>query len=275
MNACIFGFLVCFLSLGCSAHIHTHTPESIPGQELLVATYNIRHGVGTDGKLDLSRALEVIRDLDIDVIALQEVDEKVSRSGGVDQAQWLAKQLNMYFAFGSFMPYQGGQYGLAILSKFPIASYTEWRLTDGNEPRVALAADIVLPNSRLCTAVAVHFDWVKDDGFRFTQAAETIGNLESCELPWIVFGDFNDVPQSRTMQAFYAIGKPIKSSGGELLSFPAENPEIAIDSIIVGPPDQWAVSEGRVINEPIASDHRPVRGVLWLRNLAGTKRTKN
>mgnify|MGYP001376150304 CR=1 FL=1 len=229
--------------------------------------------MGIDGRLDLPRTLQVLKDLDADVIALQEVDENVTRSEEVDQAAWLAGRLNMHYAFGSFMDYQGGRYGLAILSRYPIASFKEWVLTEGNEPRVALAANITFPNSRQCTAVAVHFDWVADDAFRFMQASETIQHLQLCSTPWIVFGDFNDVPGSRTMEGFYSIGTQIEGTENGLRSFPADTPRVAIDSIIAGPPEHWIVGKGVVVNEPNASDHRPVRATLELRNSPIKKRT--
>jgi len=85
-----------------------------------VGTYNIKHGLGNDGRLDLRRAGALLKNLQLDVIGIQEVDQNVRRSGGIDQANALGKQLEMHSAFGSFMDYQGGRYGLAILSKYPI-----------------------------------------------------------------------------------------------------------------------------------------------------------
>ena len=232
---------------------------------MCVATYNIRHGVGMDGKLNLSRTLKTIEGLNADIIALQEVDQLATRSGQVDQVAWLASRMNMYSAFGAFMDFQGGQYGLAILSRYPIHSSEEWRLTDGNEPRVALAANVILPDGQVFTAVAVHFDWVSDDAFRFTQASETARLLKQLATPWIVFGDFNDTPGSRTMDQFYSIGSGIRPPTGDLFSFPADLPEIEIDSIIAGPPQQWIVNEGTVIEDSATSDHRPVTAILRLK----------
>ena len=133
-----------------------------------------------DGTLDLKRTLKTLESLKADIIALQEVDDQARRSGGVDQASWLAEQLNMHAAYGSFMDFQGGRYGLAMLSRQPIESQETWRLPDGNEPRVALAARILTDSGETITAISVHFDWVKDDGFRFAQAT---GRLSICSAP--------------------------------------------------------------------------------------------
>ena len=82
-------------------------------------TYNVKHGAGMDSQLDLSRSAQVLADLKADFIALQEVDLAAKRSGFSNQVNALAGQLDMHPAFGAFMPYQSGQYGMAILSQAP------------------------------------------------------------------------------------------------------------------------------------------------------------
>ncbi len=154
------------------------TSSSGTSAPIRVATYNIKHGRGMDGVLDLERTLATLKSLNADVIALQEVDDQARRSGGVDQASWLAEQLGMQAAFGAFMDFQGGRYGLAILSRRPILSRESWRLPEGNEPRVALATRIETYAGEMVTAVAVHFDWVRDDGFRYAQALETLRQVQ-------------------------------------------------------------------------------------------------
>ena len=118
-----------FLAAGCRAPYAGDEPSITPGPpSMRIATYNIRHGRGSDDVLDLDRTARAIAALDADIVALQEVDEKVRRSGNVDQAATLGKVLGMYHAFGSFMDYDGGRYGLAILSRWPIESFESWRL---------------------------------------------------------------------------------------------------------------------------------------------------
>nr|MCS5617336.1 endonuclease/exonuclease/phosphatase family protein [Pirellulales bacterium] len=87
---------------------------------LRVVSFNIRHGVGMDGRLDLDRTAAVLRRLESDLVAIQEVDENCRRSGGVDQAAALGKALGMEHRFGEFMDHDGGRYGLAVLSRLPI-----------------------------------------------------------------------------------------------------------------------------------------------------------
>ena len=229
-----------------------------------MATYNIKHGRGMDSSLNLERTLATLASLDADIIALQEVDDQARRSGGVDQASWLAERLGMHAAFGAFMDFQGGRYGLAILSRQPIQSQTSWRLPEGNEPRVALATRIETETGEVITAVAVHFDWVKDDGFRYAQALETLRLIQTLDTPWIAFGDFNDVPESRTMNAFRQVGRDATKPRDSAATFPADQPRIEIDYIMTGPPSAWEPTSAWVIPESVASDHRPVVTDLFL-----------
>lgn len=255
--------LLMIVLMGCSSL--KGTPESRhPSAVIRAATYNIKHGRGMDGTVDLERTATTLEALDAHIIALQEVDDRAERSGGVDQAAWLAERLGMHAAYGSFMDFQGGRYGLAILSRTPIESHQSWRLPDGNEPRVALAARIRNDSGEMFTAVVVHFDWVSDDGFRFAQASETITRLESLDTPWIIFGDFNDVPDSRTMEAFERIGRNASKSPASAATFPSDQPEIEIDYIFSGPPERWHPAIAEVIPESITSDHRPVMTELLL-----------
>src|SRR5690606_31050870 len=81
------------------------------------------------------------------------------------------------------------------------------RLTEGKEPRVALAIEIGQPGVSTLTIINVHFDWVGDDGFRYTQASEVARYLDDIRNPYILAGDFNDQPGSRTLDLFQARAK--------------------------------------------------------------------
>jgi endonuclease/exonuclease/phosphatase family metal-dependent hydrolase len=160
------------------------------------------------------------------------------------------------------MDYQGGAYGMAILTRYPIESVTEVPLPEGNEPRTALAVRVALPDERPLTIVNVHFDWVRDDGFRFAQA-EALGKyLDGLNGLYIVFGDFNDVPDSRTLKLFKARAGEAAKPAGDRFTFSATRPEKEIDHIFFAPASAWRARDVRVIDEPLASDHRPVVAVL-------------
>lgn len=232
---------------------------------LRVVSYNIRHGRGMDGEVNLERTAAVLRELTPDVVALQEVDNQVTRSGGTDQAAVLGGLLGMEHAFGSFMDYQGGQYGMAILSRHPIVRVDPVTLPEGNEPRVALAVELEMPGGRRIMVVSVHFDWVADDGLRFAQAEHLAGYLDALEVPYLLVGDFNDEPSSRTLGLFRSRAIEAAKPAGAGFTFPSGEPEKEIDYLFAAPAAAWDVGTATVIAEREASDHRPVLGVVTLK----------
>jgi endonuclease/exonuclease/phosphatase family metal-dependent hydrolase len=232
--------------------------------DLRVVSYNIRHGRGMDSEVNLERTAAVLRQLSPDIVGLQEVDNRVTRSGGEDQAAVLGGLLGMEHAFGAFMDYQGGQYGMAILSRYPIVRVDPVRLPEGNEPRIALAVELALPGGARVMVVNVHFDWVGDDGFRFAQAEHLAAYLDALTLPYLLVGDFNDEPPSRTLGVFRTRAVEVAKPGGAGFTFPAAEPEREIDYLFAGPGAAWAVGAGEVVPEREASDHRPVLGMVTL-----------
>jgi endonuclease/exonuclease/phosphatase family metal-dependent hydrolase len=230
-----------------------------------VASYNIKHGRGNDNVVDLARTAGVLRALAPDVVGLQEMDREAERSGTVDEARRLGESLGLHHAFGRFMDFQGGAYGMGVLTRFPITQSREVRLPDGNEPRVALAVDVRLPDGRPLTIVNVHFDWVADDGFRFAQAQKLTEFLDALTHPYILLGDFNDEPGSRTLGLFTARAAEAVKPRDNRLTFSSTAPVKEIDFIFMAPREAWTAGEVRVIEERMASDHRPLLGVLTLR----------
>ncbi|ELP32150.1 endonuclease/exonuclease/phosphatase [Rhodopirellula baltica SWK14] len=89
---------------------------------LRVLSYNIHHGRGTDGKIDLDRLANVIRSVDPDLVAVQEVDQNTRRNGMVNQVETLAVQTSLHGEFAKQIDYDGGEYGQAVLSKYPVES---------------------------------------------------------------------------------------------------------------------------------------------------------
>src|SRR5678815_3613975 len=110
-----FALLVIFaLVLFCSGFSATAK------RKLRVMTYNIHVGVGMDKKLDLQRIADVINKEKPDLVGLQEVDRGVKRTEGKDEIAELAAMTRMHFAFAPNLDYQGGKYGVAILSRMPL-----------------------------------------------------------------------------------------------------------------------------------------------------------
>ena len=189
---CFFSSLFVFVALtGCK-------PHKVTPIIFRVMTYNIHHGEGQDGKLDLERIAKVISDANADAVALQEVDQNTQRTGGVDMATDLAKRTNMHVAFGANLDFQGGKYGTAILSKHPIESVENHVLKQARdgEPRGVLQAVLNVGQGRVLFA-GTHLDHTKDQAERLfseTQFDDLFAKFE--DLPAIFCGDFNDTPDS-------------------------------------------------------------------------------
>jgi len=236
-----------------------------PGRPLRVVTYNIHHGEGVDAKLDLARIAGVITAQKPDLVAVQEVDVRTRRTSSVDQAAGLAKLTGMHVAFGRTIDYQGGQYGNAVLSRFPVEKI-ETHSLPGEEPaerRGALAVT-VRPWGRdegVVTFVATHFDHQREPD-RIRQVKE-INRLfvKDDGAPVILAGDLNAVPDSEPMRVLL---KEWTDAGGAngAATVPADKPRRRIDYVLLRPSSGWRVVETLVVEEPLASDHRPLLAVV-------------
>lgn len=161
---------------------------------LTIMTYNIHSGVGADLKLDLDRIADLIRDQAADIVGLCEVDQGTRRSGRVDQARYIAERLGYYYAYGPNFMYDGGAFGNAVLSRYPIVSSTNHPLPNihFNEPRGLLEAQIDTGGGILNVFVT-HLDVEYADS-RLTQARAVVEISSKAGGPKIVMGDFNASP---------------------------------------------------------------------------------
>ncbi|HEX6976479.1 MAG TPA: endonuclease/exonuclease/phosphatase family protein, partial [Vicinamibacterales bacterium] len=138
----------------------------------------------------------------------------------------------------------------------------EIALPEGNEPRTALSVRVRTPGGEALTIVNVHFDWVDDDRFRFAQAEALAKHLDTLTTPYILLGDFNDEPGSRTLALFRKRAGEAAKPPADRFTFSSTEPAKEIDFIFFAPPSRWRAREVRVIDERVASDHRPVLAVL-------------
>lgn len=229
---------------------------------LRVLAYNIRHGAGIDDSVDLRRAAAVINRLRPDLVALQEIDSATTRTAGIDQAQRLGTLTNMNAVFGGFMEYREGQYGMALLSRYPIVEFTNHRLPDGLEPRTALAI-AVQPPDFLGSIVMVGIHLYATEAERLAQAERLIDIFADDPRPVVLVGDFNSQPESPVIDLLSRRWS-IPPKSGNRLTFPSDQPAREIDYVMLRPAARFEVLEYRVIDEPVASDHRPVLLVVRL-----------
>jgi endonuclease/exonuclease/phosphatase family metal-dependent hydrolase len=163
---------------------------------LKVMTFNIHHGEGTDNRFDLPGIAAIIRESGADIVGLQEVDQRTTRSGRVDQLNVIAEHLGFYYAFGPHFPYMGGNYGLGVLSRYPIVTYRVYPLptAPGVEAKSLLQATVDI-NGTLIDVFVIHFE-VRNEAVRQAQADEASAIAARSQLPAVFMGDFNALPNS-------------------------------------------------------------------------------
>lgn len=212
-----------------------------------------------DGKFDYERLADTIRKLNPDVVALQEVDNKTQRANGTDQAKKLGELLEMNHVFGNALYFSGGQYGEAVLSRFPVkeaqAHHLPYRF--GNEPRTALAVRVA-PDNGLPEFVFVGTHLCHESSETRVEQTKELNQLFTArsELPIIMAGDLNARPDSSAMQVL------LKENWIDAVA-----PDSRIDYILLRKNDPWEIVETTIVDEPIVSDHDPILTVLkWSGN---------
>lgn len=231
---------------------------------LRILCYNIHHcnPPSKPGIIDVDAIAKVINDSKPDIVALQEVDVHTGRSGsGLHQAEELARKTGMLSYFAKAIDYDGGEYGVAILSKFPMESAMKFELptapgTNG-EPRILATAVITIPGNQKIRFACTHLDAQKNDTNRILQIARINEILKEETLPVIIAGDFNATPESRVINKLDTEFKRSCLTGCGF-TIPQVNPTKTIDYIAFKPLNAFTVAKHRVINEPYASDHLPV-----------------
>lgn len=226
-------------------------------------SYNIRHGIGMDTILDLSRSAEIIKAVSPDLCGLQEIDNYCSRSERVGQTEFLAKYSSMRGTFGKFMNYQGGEYGMATLTSKRLLSTKLLSLPDGKyEPRISIVHTVEVGEGTIISFANVHFDWIEgEDGIasRLSQAITLVGYLDSLDFPVVIIGDFNCMPDSPTMKYFNHQGFEFADKGSDNLSFQGDK-HGEIDHLIIRNSKNlhFNVKSVYLLDHPIVSDHRPL-----------------
>jgi endonuclease/exonuclease/phosphatase family metal-dependent hydrolase len=223
-----------------------------------VATYNVHRAVGTDGRTDPERILAVLREIDADVYALQEVE---AHDEGADMLAWLGKQLGFHSVPGTTLKRKDGHFGNGLLSRFPIRSR---RLTDlswrGREPRGAIAIDIDCSGSEL-RVVATHL------GLRPAERRDQVQQLlhlfrERPDDHSVLLGDLNE---------WFLWGRPLRRLHRHFretpspATFPSFMPVLALDRIWAHP--RAMLARLLVHRTPLArraSDHLPLVAELEL-----------
>ena len=249
--------------LGCAARPGT------PTGNLRVMVYNIHAGKDAAGADNLERVAALIRETAADIVLLQEVDRGTRRSGGVDQPAVLARSTGLRVAFGRSLIYQGGEYGLAVLSRWPIMSQRtvplpvnppQERSGSSYEPRVALEVGIASPFGEV-TVVNTHIDASRDDRWRRQEIVTVLAIADSARGVLLMGGDLNSTPDGEIQHTVRTRGLRDAwltcGSGGPTggLTYPADSVVKRIDYLYLR--DDSGCARADVIATR-ASDHRPL-----------------
>lgn len=251
----LFLFTVALVGFAASAHAAAPAKPRM----LRVLSYNIHHGEGVDGRLELTRLAGIISASGADLVALQEVDQKTTRSKRIDQAAELAELTGLRHAYGKAMDYQGGAYGQALLSRWPLEEFTVHPLPNPAkvEPRIAISAIVRPPGMPAVRVIGTHLDASREDTARLQQAAALNELFAKDDTLTVLMGDLNARPESAVMKPLFAVWADA-SIGNPLPTIPAKKPTGRIDYVLLRPAGVWRVMSSTVLPEAIASDHRPL-----------------
>lgn len=245
----------------CAGLICVFAVFSLSAQESLkILSYNIHHGnppsLGA-GQIDLPAIAKVINESGADIIGLQEVDVNVTRSGSVDQIKELADMTQTEYFFAKGIDLQGGEYGVAILSKLPIQETESFLLPmpKSGEQRVMAAVHVRTAGGTDVVFITTHLDLYEKN--RIEQAGFIKEYAESNKDKAVILtGDLNDRPDSKVIEILDGVFT--RSQIEEGYTFPEVNPNREIDYIMINDAVKAEVKEHIIIEEEYASDHRPL-----------------
>lgn len=229
---------------------------------LNVLTYNIHHGnppTREKGYIELNTIAETIRKTDPDLVALQELDSVTIRSGKVFQLAVLADMLDMHYYYGKAIDYEGGGYGVGILSKYPISEARTIKLPNvpdfAGETRVLALVKVTLPDDKEIYFGSTHLDVTLEDN-RLLQTAEIATIAGKLKTPVVIGGDFNSTEEKAPMVELFKYFKDASTIKGPTI--PVINPKRRIDYIVYRMPNDFEVESEKVLTaDNYGSDHLP------------------
>lgn len=228
-------------------------------KQLTIASYNIRHGA--DVSMDWSRLAEIIRQSDADVVGIQEVDVGTHRIGGADTVAGLSETAGLpYSLFIPAMRFDGGQYGTAILSRYPILRSEICPLDAGSfEPRAFGCTTLEMPDGSRLYFLNTHLSYEsrEQQALQFRQLAEWIIEHVPEDSPAVLTGDFNTED--------FAAFTPLTDIGFSLVNNSTHtyktfrSPPLAIDNVVYRATELSLQEQGMIDSDH--SDHN----LLWCR----------
>jgi endonuclease/exonuclease/phosphatase family metal-dependent hydrolase len=252
----------CVIWAGCSTMTRSPAP-------IRVLTYNIHAGKDAQQVDNLERIAALIDSAAADIVLLQEVDRRTQRARGVDHFAELRRLTGMYGFFGKSLDFQGGEYGIAVLSRWPADSVRAFVLKiDGPpegstyEPRSALHVRVQTPAGSL-DVVNTHLDARASGAFRRQELVAILAHMKQAVAggaPLLFGGDLNARPATDDVTAVaFALSDAFATCGvGAGETFPAHAPDRRIDYIFF----RGARCRTARVIKTQASDHRPMLAIM-------------
>ena len=231
---------------------------------LRVATYNIHKGRGLDQRVQIGRIVDVLREIDGDIIALQEVLSIEGKKPKDHQARFIAREMGFHYRIGENRRLQGGAYGNVTLSRFPLIHTHNYDITQpGREQRGCLRTDLQIAPNRVLHVYNLHLGTSSRERHDQARMLFDSGILKPASRagPRIVLGDFNEWISGLTSRLmkdhFNSI--PVRPLLGRSRTYPGFFPLVHLDHIYFdGALDVVKVVVHRSRGALIASDHLPI-----------------
>jgi endonuclease/exonuclease/phosphatase family metal-dependent hydrolase len=229
-------------------------------ETVAIASYNIHSGVGMDRRRSAARIAQVLKELDCDIYALQEVDNRPGDHEESMQLEYLARVMGMHAIPGLRIVRHTGEYGNAVLTRLPILGSCRHDLSCSRwEPRGAIDLRVDVDGSAV-RVIATHLGLSRSE--RRTQWLSLLAALAAApsDLPTVLLGDMNEWyrPSATLQQAHRVFGEPPAP-----VAFPSFAPCLALTRIWVRP--LQALRSLQVHRSKLArsaSDHLPVKAVI-------------
>ena len=217
-------------------------------QKVRVMSYNVKNGYGLDGVKSIERCADVIREVQPDVVAVQEVDSCTRRNKFYVLGKMAEKAGGYHAYFGPTISHTGGKYGIGVLSKKPALSVEFHRLPCRREPRGLLVVEFD-KYYMLCT----HLSLNEED--RVTSVGIIRDVVSKLDKPAFIAGDMNARPTSKPMEAFKEYAQVL--SNDKKFTIPSNDPRACIDYIL-GVNGTFKVLKDFVGYDILYSDHLPL-----------------
>ena len=233
---------LCLFAMALSAHSQN---------DLKLMSYNIRNAKGMDNVRNVQRIVNVINNEAPDVVAVQELDSMTTRSNQTFVLAEVAERTQMHASYAPAIDFQGGKYGIGILSKDKPLDIQTYPLPGREEKRMLMVAEFK-DYFFACT----HLSLTEED--RLTSLEIIKNSVKSNQKPFFLAGDLNDTPNSKFIQALQEDFLILTNT--KKPTYPAPEPKETIDYIAAwkGNTDNFANLSAQVVEEPLASDHRPL-----------------